>query len=146
MIAALARRLLAPALALLLASCHAAPAFAETYLYTGGWSKHFSGKDHHETHNVFGVQRGGLMVSYFVNSYRDEGAFGGYTLRHQGSNYELGMLIGLVYAYRECYGGEGEKALCPLVLFSATYTRYRLQPQVALWGNAAVVTLRWRLD
>lgn len=128
------------------ASCVPAPAHAaDTYLYTGAWSRHLVDGDYNEVHQAYGIQSGPYSASYFVNSYGREGAFAGYTFRKQRGDVELGLLVGGVYAYRGCYRDSGSKTLCPLVVPSVTYTRFRVQPQVALWGPAVVLAVRWKL-
>jgi len=122
-------------------------ASADGYLYAGAWSKHIGTSAENETHDNYGLMIDGWTAAYITNSYDDEGAYAGYAFRYQWRDLELSALVGAVYAYHGCYLDEpGEhKTVCPLIVPSATYTRYRLQPQIALWGNAVVLTLRFRL-
>ncbi|WP_372966682.1 hypothetical protein [Marinobacter sp.] len=131
-----------------LAIALAAPAMADSYIYTGAWSQHFSGKEYNETNRMLAVAVDGYMAGYFRNSY-DEDAFmlaRQFTANH--GDIQFGVSLGAVYGYRHCLKGwsDSSRRVCPLAVPSVTYTGYPVQPSLMLVGEALAISIRTDLS
>ena len=139
-------RSLALVAALLLAICP--PAHAELALLAGGWSTHLSSGDYNETHKATLVEYKNYMAGTFTNSYGRETWVAGYGWQRQWGHWRGSLHAGVMRGYERCYGAgrEGDNTkVCPMAYPALTYTRYRVQPQVGLLGDAVVFIVRMRL-
>lgn len=120
----------------------------DTYVYTGAWSKHlFSKQDYNETHNFLAVEHKGVMAGYFKNSYSEDSAVVGFRMTEQWGDFEGGIMFAATHGYRDCVQGyaDASKRVCPAIVPSIAYTKYRVQPVALLLGNALAFSVRWEL-
>lgn len=121
---------------------------AETYAYTGAWSKHIaSDYDYNETHNLLAVEHGGYIAGRFDNSFDTETYFAGTTYSTQWLDFEGTLMVGAMYGYKGCKGQQSQprKTVCPMVAPAVSYTEYSVQPTVFVLGNAVALSVRWEL-
>ena len=137
-----------PVILLTLLLATATPAHAELALLAGGWSTHLSSGDYNETHEATLVEYKNYMAGTFTNSYGRETWVAGYGGAIQRGHWRLSGHVGLMRGYERCYGagrdGDNTK-ICPMAYPALTYTRYRVQPQLGLLGEAVVFIVRMRL-
>lgn len=94
-------------------------------LYLGAWSKHFTGGDYNEVHNMVGVNYDSWVAAYFKNSYERHTVLIGKDFRWSFREVHAGVMVGGTFGYRECYGDNGGSAkVCP---FLAPYLGYDAQ-------------------
>lgn len=131
---------------LLISSCQ--PAFADTGVFLGAWSKHFSDYDYNEKHNLVGVSYNSIVAGYFKNSYHHDSFFAGYTIDIGGDSEDYSgfsgfALLGITRGYNYCYGSESFKNYaCPFATVGVKYTTdYGINPQLLLLGKVVVLTL-----
>lgn len=95
-------------------AAYASNAKAEDELYIGGWSKHFTGGDYNEQHNLVGINYNSYVGAYFKNSYGRDTYLIGRDFRWSYKDLHAGVIAGLTYGYRECFGDDvGGAKLCP---------------------------------
>lgn len=135
------------ALVILLAALYAQNAKAETALHLGGWSHHLLTEDAtNETHDAFLVEHGNWLAGRFNNSYNRESYAIGYGWSRNWGHWRGAVHVGAVKGYRKCFGDDGSNGnICPLVVPSLAYTRWRIQPEVLLMGDAVVAAIRVRI-
>jgi len=134
------------ALVLILA-IYAGSAKAETAVLLGGWSDHLvTDGDYNESHEATIIEHNSWMAGRFTNSYDRNTWFAGKGWSKQWGNWRGSVHAGVMHGYRSCYGDDGDNAtVCPMVYPALTYTRYAVQPQVGLLGEAVVAIVRIRL-
>ena len=120
-------------------------------LWVGGWSHHFNSKDTtNSVHRAVMYEKEfspfSLMVGYFENSYGRDVAMVSLNTRIPVGDWELVYGGGVNKGYRECYGDDGVKGrLCPHFFVGASYTRFKINPSVKLFGDAVIFIpeIRW---
>ena len=117
-------------------------------LYMGAWSKHFSNNEEtNETHNLLGYEKNNYFALYFKNSFKVDSGFVGKRFNKQiTENINVYAMTGLVYGYSDCLrgGDEGSKKVCPFIAPGIKYTKYKIEPNLILFGNA--VALSFSID
>lgn len=114
-------------------------------IYIGGWSTHIASPDsqYNQSHDLIAYEHNSYLVGRFKNSYSRTSYVAAKGWHEQSGYLRLSLFVGGVYGYRSCYGDEGTEArLCPMLAPSATYTRWRVQPAVFLFGEALVLSAR----
>lgn len=106
----------------LLCALYAGNVKAENEIYLGAWSKHFVEGEYNEVHNMVGINYDSWVVAYFKNSYNRHTGLLGKDWRWHYKDLHYGVIGGLTYGYRECYGDNGRKARA--CLFLAPYLGY----------------------
>lgn len=136
------------AVAIVLAlACYGYNAKAETAVTLGGWSKHLiTDEDYNESHDAVLVEHNGWMAGRFTNSYDRTTYALAYGWSKKWGNWRGSVHAGVMRGYTKCYGEDGSSAnICPMIYPAVTYTKYRVQPQVGLLGEAIVFSIRVRL-
>lgn len=121
-----------------------APAHAAS-VYVGAWSKHMDSGKYNETHDLVALEHRGWIAGTLVNSYNDRTYIAGYGWDLvQVTDWKIRLHAGASYGYRTCKTGQtGEKArVCPLLVPELTYTKYRIQPAILLFGGSAALSLK----
>lgn len=114
-------------------------------VYLGGISTHIASPDsqYNQSHDLIAYERNVYLVGRFKNSYNRTSYVAAKGWHEHRGYLRLSLFVGGVYGYRSCYGDEGTEArLCPMLAPSATYTRWRVQPSVFLFGEALVLSAR----
>tara|TARA_Y100001973_G_scaffold105035_1_gene176718 strand:- start:1682 stop:2119 length:438 start_codon:yes stop_codon:yes gene_type:complete len=126
---------------------HTYNAKAETAVVLGGWSEHLiTDEDYNESHDAVLLEHDQYMVGRFNNSYGRESYVAAYGWTKQWGNWRGSVHAGVIKGYSKCFGDDGDSGrVCPMVYPAVTYTKYRVQPQVGLLGEAVVFTVRVRL-
>lgn len=129
----------------LFVACSFTPARAESYVYVGGFSHHFTDGDYNETHDYFGLRVNGYAAGTFNNSYNQRTfVLSKYFKALELHDFELGAQLGATYGYTKCYGhvpGESAK-VCGLAIPEFTYKRFRWQPSVGVTHKVLTLTFR----
>lgn len=114
----------------------------------GGFSHHVltgSGHDYNESHNLAAVQVERVEVGRFDNSYDVETWYLAYEANRQWGDWQGFIKAGAMYGYVDCLNpgdsSDTSKALCPMLAPGVRYTRYAVQPEVLLFGQAVAVTV-----
>lgn len=126
----------------------AAESHAETYVYTGAWSKHIASKtDYNEAHRLVAVEHGNTIAGYFKNSFGDDSFFAGSTYSRQWGYFEGTLMVGAMYGYKGCKGQQEQerKMVCPMAAPAVSYTKYEAEPTLIVLGNAVAISVRWEL-
>lgn len=125
---------------------------AEDYIYTGAWSYHFDQKDHpitNQKHDLIGYQHDAWMIGSYHNSFGDQSYMIGreFQVRQYG-NFNLTVVAGADYGYKSCTGPTTNKdaVWCPAIMPVLTYTKYDIQPSLAIMGRALTLQIRWRFN
>lgn len=142
------KRFLIAALFLFCSHLYVQNASAETYVYTGAWSKHlFTDQEYNEVHNFAAIEHKGVMGGYFKNSYNEDSYVVGFRLTKAWGDFEGGVMFAATYGYRDCVQGyaDASKRLCPAIVPSVAYTKYRVQPLALLLGNALAFSVRFEI-
>lgn len=126
---------------------YSANAKAETALVLGGWSKHVAtDEDYNESHDAFLLEHNNWLAGRFTNSYGRESYTVAYGVSRQWGDFRGSIHAGAIRGYRGCFKDDGDSTkICPMIYPSVTYTKYRVQPQVGILGEAVVFTVRVRL-
>lgn len=121
------------------ATLSAVDAKAETRLYLGALTEHFSGKDYNETHKLALIEHNGLIAGYTDNSYGEDTFLAG--IKHRIKTLDVipdietsALLIGS-YGYRSCTKGWADSArkICPMAAIQIDYTAWeRYHPSVVM--------------
>lgn len=119
---------------------------ADTYLYTGAWSKHVftSSSDKNETHALVAIEKDGWMFGRFDNSYYRETWFVTKNLTRKFEDVEYGLMLGAMRGYEELFGVKGNDwKVWPLIAPKVSYTKFPVQPTVIVLGEAVALTVRF---
>jgi len=126
------------------------PAVADTArVHFGGWSHHvMADGQFNEDHRMAAGQYGPYVAGRFVNSYNRESWFGAYEWTwHPWPEVETFLWSGVVRGYTDCTfndAGRGQSQVCPFGVAGVRWTRYKLEPQALVVGNALVAAASWR--
>jgi hypothetical protein len=131
----------------------------------GGFSQHpFNSEDLNESHELLAVQVVQVEAGRFINSYRKESWYLAYEASRSRGHWEGFIKSGVVYGYVDCLEPgaalnktaptkritsiqEGRNdvdtsgAWCPMVGAGVRYTRYFLEPELVLVGEAVALTV-----
>jgi hypothetical protein len=111
---------------------------------TGAWSYHFEKNDYitNENNNLFAINYKDWSVGGFNNSYGNDTYFvaRNFDLAQFG-DFKISLITGVDYGYTNCQGGINEstnKVICPFLSSALTYTRYEIQPSLAVLSTNAI--------
>ncbi|WP_020408909.1 hypothetical protein [Hahella ganghwensis] len=126
---------------------------AETFtVHGGGWSHHIdsSDYDYNSNHRLIAGEYRDWIGGYFRNSFDEDSFFIGHRFNKQLGDIRLSIMPGATYGYRHCTKPKdldgNDRRVCPVVVPSATYTKYQVKPTVSLMGTAVVLTIELDLD
>ena len=139
------------AIAIAIASLDAGSATAASLdkvnVFLGAVTDHpFSDRDFNENNKLVAIEYDHIFAGYFNNSY-DEDTFAlGYRVKKQiFKNIEISAVVGATYGYRDCTSGFSEtngKKLCPAIAPMISYTKYKVQPTLAIIGESISLTAK----
>lgn len=139
-------------------------------LSAGGYSKHLISDDiTNESHDYFAVQVWKVELGRFNNSYGRESYYLAYEALWEnvlGEHWDFFLKSGIVYGYVDCldsgsgipkkrdpYSGKPSMdgvdrsgAWCPMSVPGLRYTRYEIEPEFVLVGDAATVAASYQFD
>lgn len=122
-----------------IAFAHCSNAKAETRLYLGALTEHFSDKDYNESHNLVMVEHSGMIAGYTDNSYDEDTFLLGGKFRVERADFlphvESSVLVAATYGYRSCSKGwsDSGKDVCGMVAAQFDYTNWeRYHPSVVV--------------
>lgn len=104
---------------------------AETRLYLGALSKHFSSEDYNERHKLVMVEHNGFIAGYTDNSYDEDTFLLGGKLRVERADFiphvESSVIVAATYGYRSCSKGwsDSSKDVCGMVAAQFDYTKWK---------------------
>ena len=118
-------------------------------LYTGAWSYHpIPDKDvDHSSHNLIGYEHNTLLVAAYKNSYGKASLFVAKRLEFiDEPTWKAAVNVGINYGYYKCLRVDmEEKTWCPAVVPEISYTKYKVQPTLSLFGKAIVLAFKWEI-
>lgn len=108
-----------------------ANAKAETRLYLGALSQHFSSEDYNERHKLAMVEYNGFVGGYFNNSYDEDSFLAGYKWRTEFldlplPHLETSIITAATYGYRDCIKGwaDADRRVCGFAAAQLDYTKW----------------------
>lgn len=144
--------LLTAALTLATGTANAGPldedfSLSKTSVFLGAVTDHpFSDEEFNENNRLAAIEYGGIFAGYFNNSYGEDTFALGYRAKKQiTKNIEISAVMGVTYGYRNCTSGWSDtngKKLCPAFAPMISYTKYRIQPTIAVIGEAVSLTAK----
>lgn len=112
---------------------------AETRLYLGALSKHFSSQEYNESHKLVMVEHNGFIAGYTDNSYDEDTFLLGGKFRVERADFiphvESSVLVAATYGYRSCSKGwsDSGKDVCGMVAAQFDYTKWeRYHPSIVV--------------
>jgi len=125
---------------ILVGALYTANVKAETRLYLGALSQHFSSEDYNERHKLVMVEHNGFVGGYFNNSYDEDSFLAGYKWRLPNldlpvPNLETSAIAAATYGYRSCSKGwsDSDRDVCGMVAAQFDYTGFeRYHPSVVV--------------
>lgn len=125
-------------LALIILTTYVVDSNAEVRITGGGWSKHLSSDDAtNESHDHWALQYNKIELGRFNNSHDDETWYVAYEWNWLLLDNVQGFLkSGVTYGYRGWYSDKGNRNWLPMVAPGVRYTRYKVQPELTLFGDA----------
>ena len=129
------------------------PVKADTSIQFGGISTHLISKDTNTWfHNAIIIGKGKYAMGYLKNSYGNDSFM--VTIKTYEKNFNkvlVDVYVGAVRGYDRCYGkfdddyNNSKVFACPLVVINATLkTNTVIEPVISLWGDAVVLTGRYK--
>ncbi len=96
--------------------------YGDTWIHTGMLSKHFTGGEYNERHNLIGIEHDQWYVGYYNNSFNDDSFFLFRTYRWKPvfTNIKFGWKYGAISGYDngiEMFGTEVTPAFIPTLFF-----------------------------
>jgi len=124
-------------------------AFSDTAIHVGAFSYHIitgHKNDYNSNHKLVAVEHNKIFVGRFSNSYHRTTTVAAYGFERQWGDWRGVVYIGAVRGYRSCFGDGGHEAvICPVLVPTLHYTKYRVQPGILLLGEAVAFSLRMTL-
>lgn len=117
-------------------------------VYIGGWSVHIGQDDYESNHNFLGFAYDNILMASFKNSYGAQSYLVSYYYSKEfWEVWEGGIHLGLVTGYEPdqleytvCTGDSNPTCFMPAL--QVAYTKWMVQPVLALYGNAVVFSFR----
>jgi hypothetical protein len=104
---------------------------AETRLYLGAVTQHFSSEDYNERHKLVMGEHNGFIAGYFNNSYDEDSFLAGYKWRLPKfdlpvPNVETSVIGAATYGYRSCSKGWSDtgRDVCGMAAVQFDYTGF----------------------